>query len=349
VFGARAAGAGAEARPAGATDAAFFRMRTGDVLLFGLLSQKGLLYVGGFLVALREFASWEKVEQQLGTGYEVLAQGSRLVGPLGWLVLGLSFLLLLQALTVLWALLTLFGFRIERSGEDLRTTCGLFTRQTASLPRGRVQFLEVRASPLQRLLGRVSVRALSAGGDSTERSQVARKWLVPLCSRAELAAVLAEVQPEAAFDAVAWRPVHPRAVRRLTVKWAFWLECLAAIAWWHSWWLGLGSGAVALAAALGLARLRARALGWALGERAVFLRDGILTRRLACVRFEKVQSIKLSQTPLDRRARMARVSVDTAAPSGSDLRFVIPFLGLREALRLGKRLKLGAAAVRFRW
>ena len=69
------------------------------------------------------------------------------------------------------------------------------------------------------------------------------------------------------------------------------------------------------------------------------------------MRFEKIQSVVLSRTPFDRRARMARVSIDTAgAPGpGGTMRMAVPFLGLRPALRLQRRLRSEAARVRFRW
>lgn len=329
--------------------AVFFRMRSADVLLFGLLTQRALVLAAGALVALREFASEFGLEERLDLPLEQASEGARTLGPWGWAVLLALGFLLLQAASVLWAFLTLYGFRIERKGEDLRTTCGLFTRQTASLPRARVQFLDVRQSWLQRLLARVSVRALSAGGDSTETSQVSRKWLVPLCRRSELASILAEVQPEAAFEGLTWRPVHPRASRRLFVRFGLVLALVALPAWWHSWGLACAASAAALALAFVLARLRARALGWALGARAVFLRDGIFGRRLACVRFEKIQAIQLSRTPFDRRARMAALSIDTAGAASSAQHFVLPFLGLRTAGELARELRREAAALSFRW
>lgn len=330
-------------------ETAFFRMRNADVLLFGLLTQRGLVIAGGAFVALREFVSELELEERLGLELEQASEGARSIGPWGWVVLLVGGFLLLQAGSVVWAFLTLHGFRIERKGEDLRTTCGLLTRQTASLPRARVQFLDVRQGWLQRLLARVSVRALSAGGDSTKESQVARKWLVPLCKQGELAAILAEVQPEADFEAVVWRAVHPRAARRLFVRWLFVLGLAALPAWWYSALLGLVASAALVLLAFCLARLRARALGWALGPRAVFLRDGLLARRQACVRFEKIQSIALTRTPFDRRARMACLAIDTAGAAGSAQRFLVPFLGLREAGELVRRLRREAAAVSFRW
>jgi putative membrane protein len=330
-------------------EAAFFRMKNTDVFLFGLLAQRGLVIVGGALLAVREFVSEDELEKRFGSQLEQASEGARSLGFLGWAALILGVFLVLQAGSVLWAFLTLHGFRIVRRGEDLLTTCGLLTRQTASLPRARVQFLDVRQSWPQRLLSRLSVRALSAGGDSTKETQVARKWLVPLCKRHELPAILAEVQPEAALEALEWRAVHPRAWRRLLVRWGLFLGLASLPAWFHAPFVGLASSAGAVALAAWLARTRARALGWALGPSAAFLRDGLLERRLACVRFEKIQSIVLSRTPFDRRARMARVSIDTAGAASHAQRFVVPFLGLSEAGALVRRLRREAAAVSFRW
>ncbi len=327
----------------------FFRMSVGDVLLFGLLSQRGLVLAGGVLVALRELVPRERLEQHFDVGFELVSREAGALGAWSWLVLALLVLGLLQLGSMLWAVLTLHGFRIQRQGEDLRTTCGLLTRQSASLPRSRVQFLDVRQGLAQRLFARVSLRALSAGADSTRESQVTRKWLVPSCRRSELPAILAEVQPEASFEGASWCAVHPRAWRRLFWRWTLRLQALALGLGFVAWWLGLAASVLGLALALVFARRRARELGWALGARAVFLRDGLFARRLACVRFEKIQTVRLARTPFDRRARMARVSIDTAGAAGAGLRFEVPYLGLGAARRLARRLQAEAAAVDFRW
>jgi len=327
----------------------FFRMRPADILVFGLCSQKGLLYLGGLMVAVREFEPWEELGRRFGADPATWITRSQSIGAWGWLGFALFLLLLLQFVTVSWAFLTLAHFRIERRGEDLRTTCGFFTRQTASLPRGRIQFLQVRQGLLQRWLGRISLKALSAGGDSTRESQIARKWIVPLAPRAELARILTEVQPEADLDTVAWCPVHPRAVRRVFLRRMMVLLPLAVLVALHSLWQGLLAGALAAALAWCTARLATRALGWGVGERAIFLRAGVLTRRISCVRFEKIQSVTLAQTPFDRRARMATLAVDTAGVGASELCIAIPYLGLREARSLASRLERETAAAAFQW
>lgn len=349
---ARVFGASAPARSADdafTREQPFFRMSDGEVLLFGLLSQRGLVLAGGVLVALRELVPEEQLEQRVGIGLELVSREAGELGAWSWLVLAVLVLGLLQLGSIVWAVLTLHGFRIQRVGEDLRTTCGLFTRQSASLPRSRVQFLEARQGPAQRLLARVSLRALSAGADSTRESQVTRKWLVPSCRRRELAAILAEVQPEAGFEGAHWHAVHPRAWRRLFVRWTLRLQMLALALGLVAWWLGLAAAVLGLGLAYVFARVRARELAWAFGARAVLLRDGLFARRQACVRFEKIQSVRLAQSPFDRRARMARLSIDTAGAAGSSLRFEVPYLGLGVARRLARRLQAAAAATDFRW
>lgn len=346
IFGARARAPAAADAPA---EAAFFRMGIGDTLLFGLLSQRGLVYLGGALVVVRELAELLDAEERVKTGIETLGRESEAVSTLAWVALAAGLFVLLQLATMAWAWLTLHGFRLERLGEDLRTTCGLLTRQTASLPRGRVQVLEVREGWVARLSGRAQVRVASAGGDSTGSGQVARKWLVPLCPRPDLERILAEVQPEARLAGLAWRPLPRRARRRLMVRELLkWLP-LAALVAWRFWPLGLVAFPLALGASAVLARLRHAALGYALAPGAVFLREGVLTRRVLCVRFEKVQSLELVRSPFDRRTRMARLRLDTAGATGDGLRFDLGWLDLRAAVRLMREIRADAARAEFRW
>jgi len=327
-------------------DAAFFRMRPGDVLLFGLLSQKGLAYVGGLLALSWEFDLWDRLSGFLAEGRVALSAIQ--VYPWILAIVVLAFLVLLQALTVMWAFLTLYGFHIVRRGDDLRTACGLLTRQTATIPRERIQFLRVREGWLHRLFGRTSVKVLTAGGDSTRDSQVSRKYLVPLADREELHEVLAEVQPEALPGELEWQGVHPRARGRMFRKWLVALAIPAGLLLRDAGWWGLTAVAPLIFLAYLLASLRARRLGWAVSDKAVFLRDGRLAHTESCVRFAKIQSVVFNQTPFDRRLGMARLQVDTAG-SGSELAFVIPYLDRGVASELMGRLRRQAAAYEFTW
>ena len=325
----------------------FFRMRANDVLLFGLFSQRGLVYLGGLFVLGWEFDLWERVGSAFSKNWvamDVLRNAPILVGVGVALLLGM-----LQVLTILWAFLTLFNFNIVRRGNDLRTSCGLLTRQTATVPQDRIQFLSVREGWLHRLFARSSIKIQTAGGDSTMESQISRKWLVPLVERERLEGILEEVQPEASSVGIEWEGVHRRAQGRMfrkglivsTIPILIFTKDLGA-------WSLLGY-LIAVPVAWQLAAFRARRLGWGITEKAVFLRDGRLTHIRSCVRFSKIQSVSLTQNPFDRRLRMANLRVDTASAENAQASFVIPYLAEETAQRLMQKLRREAGAVAFHW
>ena len=53
----------------------------------------------------------------------------------------LAFVISLRLISVGWAFVKLWGFRLTRSGEDLRSTYGLFTRRSVTVPRHRIQLV----------------------------------------------------------------------------------------------------------------------------------------------------------------------------------------------------------------
>ena len=60
------------------------------------------------------------------------------------------FLVVVRLISMIWALVRLYDFRLTRIGEDLRTEYGLFTRVTATVPLRRVQAITINAGPLHR-------------------------------------------------------------------------------------------------------------------------------------------------------------------------------------------------------
>ena len=324
----------------------FFRMRPLDVAYFGFLSQKGIALFFGLLFLVWEFDLWDRLRERLPFDPEELPDR---FSWWHWGALGLALLLVLQALTVVWAFVTLHDFHIARVGDDLRTTCGLWTRQTATLPRQRIQFLQVRQGWLQRRFGKMAVRALTAGGDSTSESQVSRKWLVPIASATGLRRILREVQPELELERRFWTGVHPRARRRLFFRWWVVSWFPVAILARDSWlWAGVAFGVLTLLAWLAAGK-RARRLGFSLGRSAVYMRDGVLTHVRNAVRFTKIQSVSVVRSPFDKRHGMATVRVDTAGNEQSELSFHMPYLRLPDAIRLARSLRREAASTRFTW
>ncbi|HST36544.1 MAG TPA: PH domain-containing protein [Allosphingosinicella sp.] len=225
-----------------------------------------------------------------------------------------------------------YGFRLTRAESGLRRRRGLFTLSEVVIPLRRTQVALIETGILMRRLGWHRLSFQTLGADQKERGlQVA----APFARMAEIAPILAEAGFPMPPPRSEFRGVPRRALLRQAAPWLV-LAGLATIAAF-AFDLRAGIGAAALLVAAVLAVLRYRKHGHALGEAALFVSSGLLTRRLWIVPYEKAQTINLSRGPVQRRMRLASLLVDTAgasplrAPEMADLDF-------REAERMAEEL-----------
>ena len=115
------------------------------------------------------------------------------------------------------------------------------------------------------------------------------------------------------------------------------------------WW-ALGVLTVAVPWAVFVARQEVRHLGWTVTDDVVAVRSGWLSRRVRVARVEKIQVVKVTESPFDRRHAMAGVHVDAAgALEPPSHRVRIPYLAREVAMHLYDRLSARAATTAFRW
>lgn len=343
-----------EERPAAAEErrAPVLALGPREVLTFGLLHGRGWV-----VAAAGAGLAWQWFGPEDGgfvnaRPWESLPAIHPGVAAALWGMFGLVVLfVLLRILSVAWAFATLAGFRLERAGDDLRTTGGLFTRRQTTIPRHRVQVLTIEEGVLPRAFGRVLVQADTAGGGGREegegQGEAARAWIAPVLPRTELPRLMAEVAPDVDLGAAEWRPVSPRAFARLVRKRV--LFCLAlgaalSVALGPAGWI---APALLLPPALLSAWVRVRTTAWAALPRALAVRTGWWTRRTQVVRYEKMQVVRTLASGFDRRARMAHVRVDTAAARSEEV--AVPWLEQEDAQALASRLAEAVEKTRFAW
>ena len=351
----------------------------GDLTLLGLISNKGLLVVAAGFGLMEQFVGYDNPDfwnRWFGGAGEWI--GGFDLGHLDLGVTALYSLLLLlvfvaatRVLSVAWMLFTLWGFRLVRRGEDLRTAYGLFTRITATIPRHRVQLLSWHESLIHQWTGTASVKVETAGGGAAGGNEsdsqqmpgnAARLWLAPIVRRAELPAFLQQVVPDMGVDhagpgdpdGLHWRPISSRAWARLVRRNSLLILLLAIFAA-----IGLELSPLSTAyAALPLlllpivwvhSRRWAARSGYVLTDRFVGFRSGAFGRRTSFVPLGKTQVVQFAQNPFDRRAVMARVKVDTAGANLSSHRIVIPYLDLQDARELAGALESHASETAFKW
>lgn len=332
-----------------------------ELLLCGFLENKGVVLVGAAYGALWESGAMNRIWSWLFAGSidarglirEVLAfvVGS---GPLptGRLVLLLGgvagFLVLVRLISMAWAFVRLYDFRLTRRGQDLRITYGLFTRVTATIPIGRVQTLTVHQGWLHRRFRRASIRVETAGGKAGAAVRD-REWVAPIIRVEQVPALVTAIVPGVAMEAVPWQPVHPHAFGRAVKRALAVVALVSAIVL-----LVLGPRALVLVLPLVAwtivsTRQHVKHLRWSATDDVVAFRSGWLRRSETLVRVNRIQAVSAHESPLDRRVHMARVRVDTAGAGELSHRVDIPYLAADVAGALAARLSSLAAQTAFRW
>jgi len=334
-----------------------------EVLLCGLLENKGMVLIGAAAGVGWEAGMFGGVSgrifgraQSLGFGVmrdfwsAVFSEGPVPLGVIGsaaGLVIGV--LVFVRLVSMVWALVRLYDFRLTRDGNDLRSTFGLFTRVATTVPIRRVQTVIVSAGPLHRWLKRVTVRVETAGGAGEESGATrVREWLSPLLREPALPALLQQVMPGLDLSSLAWQSLHPRAFARAVKPNLIMTTLITLAAAIVVGWGAIGVLALLLPWAILSARVYVTHIGWAESDEVVAMRSGWLWQSLTVARVNKIQAVALRQSPLDRRAAMARVRVDTAG-AGEQSRIDIPYLDGLVARGLHQRLSSHAATTAFKW
>jgi putative membrane protein len=332
------------------------RLDTRDLVRFGVISNRGLVLVAAALGVLMQSDLIDH-EKMVETAKAVLTQltgNIALPGPLVSAVLVAAtvivLLILLQALSIVWAILRFHGFTLRRRGEDLHAEHGLFTRVSATIPTRRIQLLSVRQGPLHRLFRSATVRVDTAGGRAEQGGESSGQlWLAPILPSERVGWLIGEALPGVSADDLSWSPLAPRARRRVVFRGLAVVTVLSvgAVAGAGLWGLLLPMMGVPLA--LIHAALFVRHTGWTILNGAVFFRSGWWVRRTSVVRFSKTQVVTVRESPFDRRRDMATVEVDTAGAGRIGHRVRIPYLEAAVARTAADRVGHEAAATVFNW
>jgi putative membrane protein len=280
-----------------------------------------------------------------GTKYAFLAA---LGGLLAIFVIGSFF-------SVIGSIVLFYGFTISSRGDDLRRRYGLLTRRASSLPRRRIQVLEIEEKFFRRLFGLATLRADTAGAKrDNEDDNKGRDVLLPIIRTRDVASLLPDLLPDFHEEQTEWRKVSPLAIRRGIVPWivlcllaslglfffrhklhAIWpLQLLPFVCLPFIWWMNVASY---------------RRLGYALSGRYFQTRRGWLGRSTHIVPLSKVQAVRLQQSPLDRRLGLASLRVDTAGQAYTEGGPRIENLPIEEARSLSRTLAQMAARMKYRY
>ena len=337
------------------------RLGLGELMLFGLIENRGFVLIAGALGVLWEVGLGDRLAgrffgERSGRGMirelvTAFFSGDHL--PLGRIALTLAafggVLLVIRVVSMVWAAVHMYGFTVRRTGDDLRVEFGLFTRVASTIPVRRIQTVSIRETPLHSVFGRSSIRVRTAGGTAEEGGSPQREWLAPIVDRRRVAELVRQVFPDLDLSQTTWEGVHPRAFRREVKGWAVIAVAASTLSGLVlRWWALLVLPALVICA-WRQARCHVAGLGWALTDKVILFRSGCLWKTMSVAPFNRVQVVTLQESPFDRRTGMAGVSVDTAGSKSGAPGAEISYLARETAGKLFDRLSAEAASTDFRW
>lgn len=327
------------------------RAGIGDLVVFGIISNRGTVALAAVMGLMWQFDLWPsrdaiegRAESLLGVSHWSFSFAALIV------ICGLVAIVIgLRLLSVAWTILTLFDFSLTQNDDELRTRFGLLTQHAMTIPRHRIQLIDIEATLLHRLFRRAAIRARTAGVSKGEQSGTRRDWLMPILRRQDVSHFVKRVQPELEFDSVDWLAIHPRAKRRIFVK-SMVVSVIGAgvaSAAWYPW--GGLAFPLMIAWAISYAHLKVKHTAYGITDRAVWFRTGWLHRTWRAVRYNKIQAVSIAESPFDRLHAHAAVRIDTANAGVVQDAIVIRYLGRDVADAAYDRFASEAAVAEFRW
>ncbi|MBK8458934.1 MAG: PH domain-containing protein [Micropruina sp.] len=212
----------------------------------------------------------------------VLVVGLTIEGNLGaspWILLGPMIPILLGVGGfVSKRVIGQWNYTLARSGPGLKIVRGLTSLTSQSVPRHRIQGIRIVQPLWWRKLGyfRMDVSVIGYGSQTTDEDQAGTSTiLLPIGTAAEVAIALQNVWPGLDLDAIPLTPAPSR---------SRWLAPFA------QGWLAFG-----------------------VGDGVIVSRTGWLSRARAIAPHARLQSLKLTQGPLQRRIGLASVQLQTGS------------------------------------
>jgi putative membrane protein len=248
-------------------------------------------------------------DELLGDRFEELYSLPTRLGLVGTLLLVGVLLFAGFLISLAATVLAYWGMELRADPDALFVQRGLLEQRLETVPRRRIQALVVEENAIRRMIGRAAVRAVVAGRPGEEGRLTG--VLLPLGYRDEAFALVEQVLAVGGLAEATIAPMPTRARRRRLVRAA--LATLAVTAGVVVWAGPVGLVSLAVAVPLATWALTAyRALGHGDHAGIAVVRSGALVRRTAFVPVSRLQSLELSATVFQRRARLATLALQIA-------------------------------------
>jgi len=330
-----------------------------DVVKYGIISQKGLFFgaiLFGFLAQNQKLVAY--VFTHLDALYKIpdFAKISLALGIIYVGVVGLVMLVSLQLLSILWALLKFYGFKIEKQKDRLQARMGLISKISATIPLKRIQLYRISENPLHKFFKSRTITVETAGGVNTDNSGIVMRWIAPLIPRVQVKDFMQEIEPEIKLAAVEWQLIPYRAwrrvMKRMLLSLALFSAILTAIALlpqveiqFYAWIVVL----MLIPVIYLYSKNYVKKTGYYIDDDIICFKSGVWFGKQSFVKINKIQTVEILDSPFDRRNKMATLEIDTAGSNILLHHVKIPYLEVAEAYRLRDFIQKKLNASAYSW
>lgn len=319
--------------------------RPRDLIIYGI-SSPAILWGGaiaasimGALTRNMDDSESQQAEQTMNAAVEAMPAWfpEPMVLPLALLLL----LIVMAIASVVMALIRYQGYRLFHEGERYRITSGLLTQREQGIRHQRIQHLHLAQSFVARLFRRHHLSCHPIGPSLADQPDAGGALLAPSLDAAEQTRIIQTLYPGLDWQGLRFQPVS---ARFMLPRLALWAALTVAAAVWvftsdtPAWVLTI------LLPVPPLIGLNWRRQGWCLQGQRVILRGGLIGCHYTIFDAYRVQTLRLFQNPLQRRAGLANLGIRLG--SGG---FRIPFIPWRTGTGLMDQLLWRVETSRAPW
>ncbi|WP_461201227.1 PH domain-containing protein [Anoxybacillus sp. TBDG-1] len=271
-----------------------FTLRFGDVLFLAVTSGGAfgvIAAIGAFLSEFDNFIPFERLKTFLPID-----------DTTSTIVLLFTMLIIAYILSIVGHLLGYMNFTVVKQKNTLMITTGLLQKKSISTPVERVQGVVIKESLVRRWFGYVSVHLIHAGG-SLDDGKHGSLLLFPLVRTNEVTSLIAACLPEYRLhDSFQSLPTRARWRYILRPTYIVMPITIVAIIYFQRF-----ETLFFLLIAMYIGYRTYKQAGVALGGKQLVLRRGWLTIKTVYMLKHRIQSLTMSQTRMQQRARLCTV------------------------------------------
>ncbi len=271
-----------------------------------------------------------RIEELLGA---TDSDGGVAVGVLVIAGLILVVLLLLPLISVIGALFRYYGYRLTVDGETYTKSSGLLSRHGESLKRHKIQAVVWKQTMVASWFRRINIQLrVASAGSEFEGGQLPTgtksTFLVPALHPAEAIALTAEFLPNCKPGQVLFSSVDRRhyTLKTLARRWLPLIVGVSVIPIIVLDWKFVLTIPIALGFAWPIVHQCWRKLGYAVVGEYGFVQTGFIGTQTTVFPLFKVQRIDARQTPFQRRAGLANLTIHLASHS-----LTMPYIRVKDA------------------